>query len=99
MATANRLSPAEEGPHALIVVLRVESLIDVPSTKELKTVSEHMELLSEKAWKHTMLLFLCEKMVEVNCSDFFLLQIYHDYIQKKTPVKDEDQTVDTVATK
>ncbi|KAI4899541.1 hypothetical protein NFI96_016151 [Prochilodus magdalenae] len=116
------------GPHALIVVLCLESFTDAPSTKELKVISEHMKLLSERAWKHTMLLFLCdkdmgdpiinehiqkangllekcgnrhfvlhseaqvteflqeiEKMVEENCGDFFLPQIYYDYMQKKTP--------------
>ncbi|KAI4896752.1 hypothetical protein NFI96_020080, partial [Prochilodus magdalenae] len=52
------------GPHVLIVVLRVESLTDAPSAIELEAISEHMELLSERAWKHTMLLFLCDEDVE-----------------------------------
>ncbi|XP_036425996.1 GTPase IMAP family member 4-like [Colossoma macropomum] len=111
------------GPHALILVLRVESLIELPSVKQLKTASRHMELLSERVWKHTMVLFLCDeevedptieehiqnasklldkcenrhyvlrseaqipkllkeiqKMVEGNCGDFFLPQIFYDYI-------------------
>ncbi|XP_066522649.1 GTPase IMAP family member 9-like [Hoplias malabaricus] len=52
------------GPHALTVVLRVESDADGPSVKELKSVSHHMELLSERVWKHTMVLFLCDEEVE-----------------------------------
>ncbi|KAL7890836.1 hypothetical protein AOLI_G00003120 [Acnodon oligacanthus] len=52
------------GPHALIVVLRVEGLTEVPSVKQLNTASRHMELLSERAWKHTMVLFLCDNKVD-----------------------------------
>ncbi|XP_066518911.1 GTPase IMAP family member 9-like [Hoplias malabaricus] len=52
------------GPHALIVVLRVKSGTDGPSVKELKTVNRRMELLSERVWKHTMVLFLCDEEVE-----------------------------------
>ncbi|XP_072538907.1 GTPase IMAP family member 7-like isoform X2 [Salminus brasiliensis] len=118
------------GPHTLILVLRVESQTAVPSTNELKSISRHMQLLSQdvRVWKHTMVLFLCdkelgdlpiqdhiqkasklldkcdnryytlrsetqvpevleeiEKMVEGNCGDFFLPQIYYEYMQKKIP--------------
>ncbi|XP_066518927.1 uncharacterized protein [Hoplias malabaricus] len=52
------------GPHALIVVLRVESDADGPPVNELKTVSQLMELLSERVWKHTMVLFLCDEEEE-----------------------------------
>ncbi|XP_060774118.1 GTPase IMAP family member 4-like [Neoarius graeffei] len=51
------------GPHALILVLPVKTG-DVPSLNELKSASQHMELLSERAWDHTMVLFLCDEDVE-----------------------------------
>lgn len=51
------------GPHALILVLPVKTG-DVPSVNELKSASRHMELLSERVWDHTMVLFLCDENVE-----------------------------------
>ncbi|XP_066518912.1 GTPase IMAP family member 9-like [Hoplias malabaricus] len=126
MARSMTLCPP--GPHALIVVLRVKSCTDGPSVKELKTLNRRMELLSERVWKHTMVLFLCDeeveepavrqyiqkanrllekcgnrhyvlrsedqvpgflqeidKMVEGNCGDFFLPQMYYEYMQSKIP--------------
>ncbi|XP_036425345.1 GTPase IMAP family member 9-like, partial [Colossoma macropomum] len=122
------------GPHALILVLRVKSLTELPSVKQLKTASRHMELLSERVWKHTMVLFLCDedvedptveaniqkankllekcgnrhyvlrsealvseflqeidKMVEENCVDFFLPQVYYEYCQ--TRIKEAEEAV------
>ncbi|XP_036425995.1 GTPase IMAP family member 7-like [Colossoma macropomum] len=52
------------GPHALILVLPVDKLTDAHSADELKSAQQHMELLSERVWKHTMVLFLCDGEVE-----------------------------------
>ncbi|KAK2815128.1 hypothetical protein Q7C36_023394 [Tachysurus vachellii] len=42
------------GPHALLLTLR----IDMPfRDEEMKSLEEHMSLLGERAWKHTILLF------------------------------------------
>lgn len=42
------------GPHALLLTLR----IDMPfRDEEMKSLEEHMGLLGERAWKHTILLF------------------------------------------
>ncbi|MCJ8729944.1 hypothetical protein PDJAM_G00112230 [Pangasius djambal] len=51
------------GPHALILVLPVNTA-DGPSLNELKSAIQHMELLSERVWNHTMVLFLCVGDVE-----------------------------------
>ncbi|KAB5584490.1 hypothetical protein PHYPO_G00108160 [Pangasianodon hypophthalmus] len=51
------------GPHALILVLPVNTG-DGPSLNELKSAIQHMELLSERVWNHTMVLFLCDEDVE-----------------------------------
>ncbi|MCJ8750309.1 hypothetical protein PDJAM_G00261450, partial [Pangasius djambal] len=51
------------GPHALILVLPVNTA-DGPSLNELKSAIQHMELLSERVWNHTMVLFLCDGDVE-----------------------------------
>ncbi|XP_046711444.1 GTPase IMAP family member 7-like [Silurus meridionalis] len=51
------------GPHALILVLPV-NIGDVPSQNELKSTSRHVELLSERVWDHTMVLFLCDRDVQ-----------------------------------
>ncbi|XP_066518909.1 GTPase IMAP family member 9-like [Hoplias malabaricus] len=48
------------GPHSVIVVLPVAELSEVPSPDELETLQQHVELLTEKVWKHTMVLFLCD---------------------------------------
>lgn len=51
------------GPHALILVFPVNTG-DVPSVNEFKSASHHMELLSERVWNHTIVLFLCDGDVE-----------------------------------
>ncbi|KAI5613600.1 GTPase IMAP family member 8-like isoform X2, partial [Silurus asotus] len=51
------------GPHALILVLPVNTG-DVPSQNELKSSSRHVELLSERVWNYTMVLFLCDRDVQ-----------------------------------
>ncbi|XP_060724709.1 GTPase IMAP family member 4-like [Tachysurus vachellii] len=51
------------GPHALVLVLPVNA-DDELSVNELKSASRHMELLSERVWNHTVVLFLCERDVE-----------------------------------
>ncbi|KAL7890835.1 hypothetical protein AOLI_G00003110 [Acnodon oligacanthus] len=52
------------GPHALILVLPVDKLTDACSADELESAQQHIELLSERVWKHTMVLFLCDGEVE-----------------------------------
>ena len=42
------------GSHALLLVIRV----DIPLT-EKRSVQEALELLSEKVWSHTIVLFAC----------------------------------------
>ncbi|XP_076828419.1 uncharacterized protein LOC143474739 [Brachyhypopomus gauderio] len=39
------------GPHALLLTLRVDALVRAPAVKE------HLEILGEGVWKHTILLF------------------------------------------
>ncbi|XP_053355522.1 uncharacterized protein LOC128527190 isoform X3 [Clarias gariepinus] len=51
------------GPHALILVLPINT-DDVPSVNELESACQHMELLSERVWNYTMVLFLCDGDVE-----------------------------------
>ncbi|KAF5905023.1 GTPase IMAP family member 4-like, partial [Clarias magur] len=51
------------GPHALILVLSINT-DDLPSVNELKSAWQHMELLSERVWNYTMVLFLCDGDVE-----------------------------------
>ncbi|KAG7326841.1 hypothetical protein KOW79_010242 [Hemibagrus wyckioides] len=51
------------GPHALILVIPINTY-DELSINELESASRHMELLSERVWNHTMVLFLCEGDVE-----------------------------------
>ncbi|XP_056097550.1 GTPase IMAP family member 4 [Rhinichthys klamathensis goyatoka] len=52
------------GPHALLLVIGVETLSEEPSTNEITAAQTHMELLSECVWKHTILLFACDEGVE-----------------------------------
>ncbi|XP_060724698.1 GTPase IMAP family member 4-like isoform X2 [Tachysurus vachellii] len=51
------------GPHALVLVLPINA-DDELSVNELKSASRHMELLSNRVWNHTVVLFLCEGDVE-----------------------------------
>ncbi|XP_047670125.1 GTPase IMAP family member 4-like [Tachysurus fulvidraco] len=51
------------GPHALVLVLPINA-DDELSVNELESASRHMELLSERVWNHTVVLFLCEGDVE-----------------------------------
>ncbi|KAG5282903.1 hypothetical protein AALO_G00035990 [Alosa alosa] len=44
------------GPHALLLVIP----LDIPFTEtERRSVQEHLELLSERVWSHTIVLFTC----------------------------------------
>ncbi|KAG7326907.1 hypothetical protein KOW79_010308 [Hemibagrus wyckioides] len=51
------------GPHALVLVIPINA-DDELSVIELKSASRHMELLSQRVWSHTVVLFLCEGDVE-----------------------------------
>ncbi|ROL46049.1 GTPase IMAP family member 4 [Anabarilius grahami] len=50
------------GPHALLLVIPVK-ISKEPSTNEITAAQTHMELLSERVWKHTILLFACDEGV------------------------------------
>ncbi|XP_048036659.1 GTPase IMAP family member 4-like isoform X2 [Megalobrama amblycephala] len=114
------------GPHALLLVIPVR-ISEEPSPSDITAAQMHMELLSERVWKHTILLFACdegvrdfniqgyfqkakkildkcegkayildsrskiselftkiEDLVEENCGDVFLPQVYYELIQRKT---------------
>ncbi|XP_067115688.1 GTPase IMAP family member 7-like [Osmerus mordax] len=45
------------GPHALLLVVPLREEL---SGNERKSIQHHMELLSERVWKHTMVLFVSE---------------------------------------
>lgn len=68
------------GPHALILVLPVNTA-DAPSLNELKSASQHVELLSERVWDHTMVLFLCDENVE-NCTIEYNIQKADKLLEK-----------------
>jgi len=60
---ASRCPP---GPHAFLLVVPVDSAFSV---KNRRTVEEHMKLLGERVWRHTVVLFTCgdflgEKTIE-----------------------------------
>ncbi|XP_067230203.1 GTPase IMAP family member 2-like [Chanodichthys erythropterus] len=114
------------GPHALLLVIPVR-ISEEPSPNDITAAQMHMELLSERVWKHTILLFACEEgvrdfniqsyfqkakkildkckgkacvleshskiselftkiedLMEENCGDVFLPQVYYELIQRKT---------------
>ncbi|XP_048036657.1 GTPase IMAP family member 2-like [Megalobrama amblycephala] len=52
------------GPHALLLVIPVKTLSEEPSLSDITAAQMHMELLSERVWKHTILLFDCDEGVE-----------------------------------
>ncbi|XP_051986709.1 GTPase IMAP family member 4-like [Xyrauchen texanus] len=52
------------GPHALLLVIPVKLSLDKPSASEMKATEKHMELLSKRVWKHTIVLFACDEGVE-----------------------------------
>ncbi|XP_041959066.1 GTPase IMAP family member 4-like [Alosa sapidissima] len=116
------------GPHALLLVLPISMDGDPPSANEMKSASHHVELLSPRAWRHTMVLFVCkdemeksvidrhvqgakkltdkcegrffilerdnevshllqkiEDIVEQNCGDFLIPQVYYEVFEKRMP--------------
>ncbi|KAL1273409.1 hypothetical protein QQF64_029271, partial [Cirrhinus molitorella] len=52
------------GPHALLLVIPVKTLSETPSVEEINAAEIHTKLLSERVWKHTIVLFACDKGVE-----------------------------------
>ncbi|XP_076148384.1 uncharacterized protein LOC143132618 [Alosa pseudoharengus] len=83
------------GPHALLLVLPVSQDGEVPSDKEIQSHCQHIQLLSEKAWRYTMVLFACEGEVEQSVIDQHLkateklvekCEGRYFIIQKDTPV-------------
>uniref|UniRef100_A0A8C1QLI0 Zgc:158417 n=1 Tax=Cyprinus carpio TaxID=7962 RepID=A0A8C1QLI0_CYPCA len=49
------------GPHALLLVIPVKTLSEEPSVGEMNAAEMHMELLSERVWKHTIVRFACDE--------------------------------------
>ncbi|XP_016114208.1 GTPase IMAP family member 4-like [Sinocyclocheilus grahami] len=49
------------GPHALLLVIPVKALSEEP---EMNASEMHMRLLSERVWKHTIVLFACDDGVD-----------------------------------
>ncbi|KAJ8371864.1 hypothetical protein AAFF_G00299020 [Aldrovandia affinis] len=45
------------GPHALLLAVPLEEFPE----REKKAVKKHMDLIGERAWRHTVLLFTCEE--------------------------------------
>ncbi|XP_068581495.1 GTPase IMAP family member 8-like [Cebidichthys violaceus] len=59
-------SKCPPGPHVFLLVVPVDSAFSVENRR---TVEEHMKLLGERVWRHTMVLFTCgdflgEKTIE-----------------------------------
>ncbi|XP_051752089.1 GTPase IMAP family member 2-like [Ctenopharyngodon idella] len=52
------------GPHVFLLVIPVKTPSEEPSTSEITAAQMHMELLSERVWKHTILLFACDDGLE-----------------------------------
>ncbi|XP_067314706.1 GTPase IMAP family member 2 [Pseudorasbora parva] len=52
------------GPHALLLVIPVKNLSEEPSTGEITAAQTYIELLPERVWKHTILLFACDGVKE-----------------------------------
>ncbi|XP_056314926.1 GTPase IMAP family member 7 [Danio aesculapii] len=52
------------GPHVLLLVIPVKALCEEPSAGEMKSAELHIELLSERVWKHTVVLFDCDDGLE-----------------------------------
>lgn len=113
------------GPHALFLVIPV--IRDEDPSGDIKAAKTHMELLSGRVWKHTIVLFACddgvrefdikaciqkakkilekckgrtyilkrysniseilkmiEDLVEENCGDVFIPQMYYELLKWKT---------------
>lgn len=51
------------GPDALLLVLPVKNLFE-ESSSEITEAKNHVQLLSERVWKHTIVLFYCDEGVE-----------------------------------
>lgn len=114
------------GPHVVLLVIPVKRN-EEPSSGDIKAAEIHMELLSERVWKHTIVLFACdegvgefaikayfpkakkilekckgrtyilekhskisellkkiEDLVEENCGDAFIPQMYYELLERKT---------------
>ncbi|XP_067115687.1 GTPase IMAP family member 7-like [Osmerus mordax] len=63
----NSVTLSPPGPHALLLVVPLGEKI---SDDEKKSVQDHMELLSERVWKHTMLVFVSETDEEDKVTPF-----------------------------
>lgn len=48
------------GPHALLLVLPISAHEHHLSANEIKSASHHVELLSARVWRHSIVLFVCQ---------------------------------------
>ncbi|XP_051752095.1 GTPase IMAP family member 4-like isoform X2 [Ctenopharyngodon idella] len=65
------VSLCSPGPHVFLLVIPVK-ISKEPSISEITAAQMHMELLSERVWKHTILLFACDEGVrDFNIQRYF----------------------------
>lgn len=57
------------GPHALLLVLPISMHGDPLSSDEIKSASHHVELLSTRAWRHTIVLFVCQDKMDKSVTE------------------------------
>ena len=57
------------GPHALLLVLPISMHDQIPSANEIKSASHHVALLSHRAWRHTIVLFVCKDEMDTSTID------------------------------
>ncbi|XP_031419754.1 GTPase IMAP family member 9-like isoform X2 [Clupea harengus] len=57
------------GPHALLLVLPISMHDQIPSANEIKSASHHVALLSHRAWRHTIVLFVCKDEMDTSAID------------------------------
>lgn len=60
------------GPHALLLVLPISANEPPLSSNEIKSASHHVELLSARAWRHSIALFVCQDEVDKSVIDQYV---------------------------
>lgn len=91
------------GTHALLLVLPVSISGEVPSEEDIECYCQHMQLLTEAAWKYTLVLFSCQGQVEKSVIDRHLeasekllekCDRRHFILQGDTPISDLQQDIE-----
>ena len=57
------------GPHALLLVHPISKDHQPASPSEIKSASHHVALLSHRAWRHTIVLFVCKDEMDTSAID------------------------------